>query len=179
MEYRWDSELKRHPIHYSDVIVGMIASEITSLTVLYSTVHSGTDQRKHQSSASLAFVRGIHWWPVNSPHKWPVTLKMFSFDDVIMVYTRLWPKKDTIPGPQGRTLECLLCEFGRKWLFLWYYDVRTGKRMMTSSNGNIFRGTGHLCEEFIGLRWIPPQRPVTRSFDVFFDLGLNKRLSKP
>ena len=43
------------------------------------------DQRKHQSSASLAFVRRIHRRPVNSPHKWPVTRKMFSFDDVIMV----------------------------------------------------------------------------------------------
>ena len=42
------------------------------------------DQRKHQSSASLAFVRGIHRWPVNSPHKWPVTRKMFPFDDVVM-----------------------------------------------------------------------------------------------
>ena len=42
------------------------------------------DQRKHQSSASLAFVRGIHRWPVNSQHKWPVTRKMFPFDDVIM-----------------------------------------------------------------------------------------------
>ena len=42
------------------------------------------DQRKHQSSASLAFVRGIHRWPVNSPHKRPVTRKMFPFDDIIM-----------------------------------------------------------------------------------------------
>ena len=49
-----------------------------------STVCSGADQRKHQSSASLAFVRGIHRWPVNSPHKGPVTRKMFPFDDVIM-----------------------------------------------------------------------------------------------
>ena len=45
---------------------------------------SDADQRKHQSSASLAFVRGIHRGPVNSPHKWPVTRKMFPFDDVIM-----------------------------------------------------------------------------------------------
>ena len=45
---------------------------------------NATDQRKHQSSASLAFVRGIHRWPVNSPHKWPVSLKMFPFDYVIM-----------------------------------------------------------------------------------------------
>ena len=50
--------------------------------------------------------------------------------------------------------------------------------MMTSSNGNIFRVTGPLCGEFTGPRWIPVQRPVTRSFDVFFDLRLNKRLSK-
>ena len=56
-----------------------------SLTVVYSTVHSGADQRKHQSSASLAFVRGIHRGPGNSPHKWPVTRKMFPFDDVIMI----------------------------------------------------------------------------------------------
>ena len=52
--------------------------------IVYSSVYSGADQTKYQSSASLAFVRGIHWWPVNSPHKWPVTRKMFSFDDVIM-----------------------------------------------------------------------------------------------
>ena len=65
-------------------MMGMIASQITSLTVVYSTVYSDTDQRKHQSSASLAFVRGIHRGLVNSPHKWPVTRKMFPFDDFIM-----------------------------------------------------------------------------------------------
>ena len=70
--------------HSSDVIMGTIASQITSLTSVYSAVYSDTDQRKHQSSASLAFVRGFHRGPVNYPHKWPVTLKMFPFDDVIM-----------------------------------------------------------------------------------------------
>ena len=64
--------------------MGTMASQITSLTIVYSTVYSGADQRKHQSSASLAFVRGIHRGPVNSPHKWPVKRKMFQFDDVIM-----------------------------------------------------------------------------------------------
>ena len=59
-------------------------SQITNLTIVYSTVYSGADQRKHQSPASLAFVWGIHLWPVNSPHTWPVTQKMFPFDDVIM-----------------------------------------------------------------------------------------------
>ena len=71
-------------LHYCDVIMGVNASQITSLTIVYSTVYSDVDQRKHQSSASLAIVWGIHWGPVNSPHKWPVTRKMFPFDDVIM-----------------------------------------------------------------------------------------------
>ena len=67
--------------HYDDVIMSAMASQITNFTVVYSTFYSGT----HQSSASLAFVWGIHRGPVNSPHKWPVTWKMFPFDDVIMV----------------------------------------------------------------------------------------------
>ena len=71
--------------HYNDIIMGTMASQITSLTIIYSTVYSDADQRKHQSSASLAFVWGIHRGPVNSPHRWPVTRKIFPFDDVIMV----------------------------------------------------------------------------------------------
>ena len=76
-------------IYYDDVRMGAIASQITSLTIVYSIVYSDADQRKHQSSASLAFVRGIHRGPVNSPHKWPVTRKMFPFDDVIMSQTNV------------------------------------------------------------------------------------------
>ena len=68
--------------HCSDVIMSVMTSQITSLLIVYSTVYSDADQRKHQSSASLAFVRGIHRRPVNSPHKWPVTRKMYPFDDV-------------------------------------------------------------------------------------------------
>ena len=58
--------------------------------------------------------------------------------------------------------------------------LRVPKRyiMMTSSNGNIFRVTGPLCGEFTGPGEFPTQRPVTRGFDVFFDMRLNKRLSK-
>ena len=70
--------------HHNDVIMGAIASKITSPVFVYSTVYWDANQRKHQSSASLAFVLGIHRWPVNSPHKWSVTRKMFPFDDVIM-----------------------------------------------------------------------------------------------
>ena len=73
--------MKYWSFHYNDVIMDTIASQITSLTIVYSTVYSGADQRKHQSSASLAFVWGIH----RGPHKWPVTRKMFPFDDVIML----------------------------------------------------------------------------------------------
>ena len=62
----------------------LMASQITSVSIVFSTVGSGADQRKHQSTVSLAFVHGIHHWPVNSPHRRPVTWKMFSFDDVIM-----------------------------------------------------------------------------------------------
>ena len=71
--------------NYNGVIMSPMASQITSLTIVYSAVYSGTYQRKHQSSASLAFVRRIYRWPVNSRHKGPVTRKMFPFDDVIMI----------------------------------------------------------------------------------------------
>ena len=70
--------------HYDEVIMAAMASQIISLTIIYSTVYSDADQRKHQSSASLAFVREMHRGPVNSPHKWPVTRKMSLFGDVIM-----------------------------------------------------------------------------------------------
>ena len=91
--------------HYDDVIMGAIASLITSFTIVYSTVYSDPDQRKHQSSASLAFVWGIHRGPVNSPHKWPVTRKMFPFDDVIMTVFRSWP-------PVTLILYLFICEKG-------------------------------------------------------------------
>ena len=65
--------------------MSVMASQIISLTIVYWIVYSGADQRKHQSSASLAFMRGIHRWPVNPPHKGPVTRSMFPFDDVVMI----------------------------------------------------------------------------------------------
>ena len=71
--------------HYNNVMMTTMASQITSPTVVYSTVYSDADQRKHQSSASLAFVWGIHrdrWIPRTNGHA--ATRKMFPFDDVIM-----------------------------------------------------------------------------------------------
>ena len=74
-----------YSMHYDDVIMTVMASQITSLTIVYSTLYSGADQRKHQSSLSLAFVSEIYQWPVNSPHKGPVMRKMFPFEEVIMI----------------------------------------------------------------------------------------------
>ena len=62
-----------------------VASQITVVSIVYSTVCSDADQTKHKRSASLAFVRGIHRWPANSPHKGPVTWKIFPCHDVIMI----------------------------------------------------------------------------------------------
>ena len=69
---------------FNDVIMGEMVPQITSLPIVYSTVYSSADQRKHHSSASPDFVWGIDRSPVNSPYKWPVTRKMFPFDDVMM-----------------------------------------------------------------------------------------------
>ena len=95
--------------HYNDVIMSMMASQITSLTIVYSDVCSRPDQRKHQSSVSLAFVGGIHHWLVNSLHKGPVTWKMFPFDDVIMIYVTV----------QGRNFSQVLWS-SRIFLYLMY-----------------------------------------------------------
>ena len=85
-----------------------MASQITSLTVVYSIVNAGVDQRKHQSSASLAFVRGIHRWPVNSTHKRPITRKMFPFDDVIMKYDTLLGQHLTAPVRRNTCVHCAI-----------------------------------------------------------------------
>ena len=77
-------QLHSQHCHYNDVIMSAMASEITGVSIVYSTVCSGADQRKYQRSASLAFMRGIHRWPGNSPHNGPVTRNIFPFDDVIM-----------------------------------------------------------------------------------------------
>ena len=99
-------------IHYDEVIMDTMAYKITSLAIVYLTVYSGADQRKHQCSASLAFVRGIHRWPVNSLHKWPVTQKMFPLDDVIM-FKMKWPHQ-----------QVYMCHWGIQWLCLSHIQPR-------------------------------------------------------
>ena len=80
----WIIKYHTSHIHYSDIIMSTMSSQITGVSIVYSIVCSGAEQTKHQNSASLTFVRGIHRWPVNSLHKWPVTRKMLPFDYVIM-----------------------------------------------------------------------------------------------
>ena len=92
--------ITRKPSHYSDVIMSAMASQITDVSIVCSTVCSDADQRKHQSSTSLSFVRGIHRWPVNSPYKRPVTRKTLSFDDVIMA-------TELLVQPLYRNTSCL------------------------------------------------------------------------
>ena len=83
-EFTSEGEMLDFFCHYGDVIMGAVVSQITSVTIVYSIVCSGADLRKHQSSVSLAFVRGIHRWLVNSPHEGPVRRNLSPFDDVIM-----------------------------------------------------------------------------------------------
>ena len=97
--------------HYSDVIMGAMACKIPSLTIVYSIVYSGADQRKYQCSTSLAFVRGIHRGPVNSPHKRPVTRKLFPFVDVIKI-----PKSKLHMGTIGYVcLESIIVIIALAW----------------------------------------------------------------
>ena len=78
--------------HYSDVIMGAMASQIIGVSIVYLTVRSGVDQGK-QSPVSLAFVMGIHRWPVNSHHKGFSNAECFYFDDVVMTKTKvIWPR---------------------------------------------------------------------------------------
>ena len=201
--------------------MGAMASQITSLITVFSTVNSGTDQRRHQSSASLVFVRGIHRWPVNSPHKWPLTWKMYPFHDVIMyshrsyisprprhsrpkyihAHTQVWkiPPFCWFWTTKTPPFSTKIFHFEVQWntpfssktrLFFSLYKIKhpflyvcdtqdISYVMMTSSNGNIYRVTGHLCGEFTGLRWIPRTKASDAElYDVFFDMRLNKRLSK-
>ena len=84
--HKWPVTWKMFP--FDDVIMvimSVMASQIICVSIVYPTVCSSADQRKHQSSVSLAFVRGIDQWLMNSQHKGLVTWKMFwLFDDVIM-----------------------------------------------------------------------------------------------
>ena len=81
-----NSALYNLPLDYSDVKMSVMVSKITSISIVHSTICLGANQRNHQSSTTLAFVRGIRQWPVNPLHKGPVMRKMFPFDYVIIIW---------------------------------------------------------------------------------------------
>ena len=101
---------------------------------------------------------------------------------LIQKMARHQPGDNLLSDPMVITLQKHICVTWPQWVnqdLVWiiWIDI-PACIMMTSSNGNIFHVTGHLCGEFTGLRWIPAQRPVMRCFEVFFDLCLNKWLRK-
>ena len=169
---------------------------------VYSTVCLGADQRKHQSSASLAFVWGIHRWPVNSPHTGPVTR---PFDDVIIVIDHA----TLCTFAYRTTLWSLFCIDD----LVFHYSVLVRYPLQDIYNVSIIYKKNPLSHRHLTkwpsvkinnfhdyvIKWkhfprhwpfvrgihqftspgeFPAKRPVTRSFDVFFDLRMNKRLSK-
>ena len=194
-----------------------VASRIISLTIVYSTVYSDADQRKHQSSASLAFVWGIHRGPVNSPHKWPVTQKMFPFDDVII---HLLTSANVCMHIFDSVLIEVECIAFYSIIALWILHIRAYLKLIISKWVVILSSISWLhclvlvylqlypiCYDIHGItqcfyrhddviKWkhfsrnwpfvrgihrsrrIPHTKPVTRRFDIFFDLRLNKRLSE-
>ena len=103
--------------------MSVITSQITDVSIVCSTVGSGADQRKHQSSASLAFVRGIHRLPVNSPCKRPVTRKMFPFDDVIMQSCYINAMLNTKPCFIGQSYKRKCAGNGNKWILSWFTSL--------------------------------------------------------
>ena len=137
--------------HYNDVIMNSMASQITTLMIIYSTFYSGADQLKHQSSASLAFGWGIHQWPMNSPHKGPISQKMFPFDDVIM------------PQKSVNCMRHVYCAFGYIWyLHLILFCIRSqspheSNENITLSRSNMASWWGnHGCftiQYLAGLLW--------------------------
>ena len=76
--------LNHKPTHYCVVIMNAMASQITGVSIVYSTVCADADPKNIKPPRYWPFVRGIHRWPVDSPHKGPVTWKLFPLDDVIM-----------------------------------------------------------------------------------------------
>ena len=87
--------------HNSDVILSMMVSQITGILIVCLTICTSTAQRKYLSFVSLAFVRGIHWSPADSPHKGPLMWKLFPFDDAIMETYQLFALQVLVPYIYG------------------------------------------------------------------------------
>ena len=165
-------------IHYNGVILSGMTSKITSITIVCSNVYSGMDQRKHKSSVSLAFVRGIHRSPVNSPHKGPVTRKMFPFNNVIMYlmssftqlhFGRPLSLADDLPALVNDTNAPLPVKQSRR---IWVSAFPEYSRMIyvTTTKQNTI-GSVHILGMYCSywgyqsVVWIPSQ--VISGFDLF------------
>ena len=170
--------------HYSDVIMSVMASQITGVSIVYSTVVSDADQRKHQSSASLAFVRGIHWWPVNSPHKRPVTRKMFSFDDVhdeILNRSGMWVMKPISAVSSFSQFIRIIKTPVTYWISRSYLtcvaetqlEWHLSNMVLNKYNGQFYK-IGNFPDEEITKRGLsnPQIYPMTPLLILFPDLGL-------
>ena len=140
------------------VIMSSMSSQITGVFIVRTTVHSGADQRKHQSSASLAFVRGIRGWPVNSPHKWPVTRKIFPLDDVIMIHINISYRGSHLPLSFLHTVSI--------WSPYWLSHCFRWANMINSSRWVLFLSR---CMLGVESRW---QRILQR----FYSLGWRHNL---
>ena len=144
-----------------------MASQITSASIVYSTVCSGAAQRKHQSSVWLAFVRGIHWWLVNSPHKGTVTWKMFPFDDVIMALRVRSLGCHTVTI---RIQDTSTCETGNTLIWYMYQIILERKNasvsaLMAHSLG-YYKRTIHFNEAVIYKTGIIPKSSLIRTLNI-------------
>ena len=151
-----------------------MAFQITSLTIVYLIAYSGTDQRRYQSCVSLAFMRGIHRWPVNSPHKWPATRKSFhlmtSSWTAVAGEARVASGTNTRCGAQTDTDQVTYP------LAVHYSTLPTrltgGNTLNTRRNGRHFADSTFKCVFLnenswtsiqISLKFVPSNRPVNSS----------------
>ena len=138
-------------------ILGVLCGSVTSRVYCSNiTWPQFASQITGQSTVCSTACSGQHQSHIKTPHHWPPYKWVYI----------------AMPGQKVRNAESVSIS--------WRYHGFPQRRwsMMTSSNGNIFRVTGPLCGDFTGPGEFPAQRPVTRIFDVFFDLRPNKRLSK-
>ena len=156
----------------------IMASQITSVSIVCWTVCSGTDQRKHQSSASLAFVGGIHRWPVNSLHKGPITWKLFPFDDVIMLMALCEVNPlviSELPLQRASNAENLFDTLLLSWISCWtnnqvhgYWLVILDTMTLTWPHCNISVIFQTLCEK-VWYKWKESIPLMNRGWNIEFN----------
>ena len=112
-----------------------MASQVTGVSIVFAAVCSGADRIKLQSSASLAFVRGIHRWPMNSPLEGPVTRKVFPFNYVIMIISSWQLRMRRILQPRSENYG--LYTTTRDLWFWWFLSLKKRKGRIISANHSI------------------------------------------